>query len=381
MTKCVIVDYTVYDNTTRAILDSRIGFEVKLGIRGFIDPKLEQFILNELPSWEIGSVREFLLSDEFTVEMLLQSVNQSPTLESPDEVLVELLRLKSVGNELFKTGDFRGAMNLYDEGIELMTSMAVRRTPKDVSEAMVPLYLNKAQCCLKLGLWADCIVAAAEVLELDPKNVKALFRRGVARMENRQLGDAKKDLMEVLKIDPGNIDAVKKLNEFGDKPIVRMHFQFGRIDFELDHRRVPKTVHNFISLIKARKYVNLKIFKAYNNQFFQSGDYEFNDGSGGNCIGECDREVRGRRFLNDEDLTVAHTVKGLLGMANYGKNSNGSQFYVTLGTEGRANLDNKHVVFGRLVGGSEVLDRLNKICGESQDLPNIESIEIIRDLV
>lgn len=82
------------------------------------------------------------------------------------------------------------------------------------------------------------------------------------------------------------------------------------------------------------------------------------DGSGGDSI-------YGGKF-NDEKagLKLRHDAHGTLSMANSGKNSNTSQFYITL-ADALPQLDGKHVVFGRVVGGLELLKRIGELCTPS----------------
>jgi cyclophilin family peptidyl-prolyl cis-trans isomerase len=80
----------------------------------------------------------------------------------------------------------------------------------------------------------------------------------------------------------------------------------------------------------------------------QGGDITAKDGSGGDSI-------YGPKF-NDENFKNKHTGPGLLSMANSGKNTNNSQFFITF--DAFPHLDNKHVVFGKVLKGMEVVATL-----------------------
>ena len=84
----------------------------------------------------------------------------------------------------------------------------------------------------------------------------------------------------------------------------------------------------------------------------QGGDFTKMNGGGG-------WSIYGEKF-NDENFIHKHSAKGMLAMANNGKDTNGSQFYITFAPQPK--LDKKYVVFGKVVEGLEVLDKV-EACG------------------
>ena len=91
----------------------------------------------------------------------------------------------------------------------------------------------------------------------------------------------------------------------------------------------------------------------------QGGDIINQDGTGSISI-------FGQQF-EDENFQLKHTSKGLLSMANSGPNTNGSQFFIT--TELTPHLDNKHVVFGKVVKGYDVIEKIENLATDANDKP------------
>jgi len=97
----------------------------------------------------------------------------------------------------------------------------------------------------------------------------------------------------------------------------------------------------------------------------QGGDFTRGDGTGGTSI-------YAHKF-DDENFKLKHNAKGILSMANAGKNTNGSQFFITF--KETPWLDGRHVVFGQAVEGLEVLDQMEAM-GSNNGVPK-EKVEIV----
>ena len=127
----------------------------------------------------------------------------------------------------------------------------------------------------------------------------------------------------------------------------------GRIEFELNDRIVPKTCQNFRQLATHAKGFGYKgsIFHRVIEGFVaQGGDFQNDNGSGG-------KSIYGTTF-KDENFKLKHDQPYLLSMANQGPNTNNSQFFITFGV--LSALDGKHVMFGRVVGGVEVVKLIER---------------------
>jgi len=132
---------------------------------------------------------------------------------------------------------------------------------------------------------------------------------------------------------------------------VRIVTNHGAINLELFCQQTPKACENFITHCKNKYYDDTKFYRIVRNFMMQGGD-PTNLGTGGESIW-------GKSFKNEIIHSFSHSTRGVLSMANRGPDTNGSQFFITF--RPCKYLDGQHTIFGRVVGGLDVLTSIERV--------------------
>jgi peptidyl-prolyl cis-trans isomerase-like protein 2 len=154
-------------------------------------------------------------------------------------------------------------------------------------------------------------------------------------------------------------DYMLKPKRVKHKGYARLQTNLGEINVELHTDLAPKAVWNFVKLAQKGYYKNIPFHRNIKNFMIQGGDRS-GTGRGGSSIW-------GKNFADEVDNALVHDSRGILSMANKGKDTNSSQFFITY--RAVPHLNKKHTIFGRVVGGTDTLSRLESVKTDEANRP------------
>jgi peptidyl-prolyl cis-trans isomerase-like protein 2 len=157
------------------------------------------------------------------------------------------------------------------------------------------------------------------------------------------------------------------------KGYVNVTTNLGSMNIELYPEYAPKAVWNFIQLAKRGYYDGVTFHRNLKNFMIQGGDPTGTGRGGQSCWG--------KTFVDEMEGPLVHDARGVLSMANKGKDTNTSQFFILY--RASPHLNRKHTIFGRVVEGLPTLDRLEKVSVDDKGKPEgpcrIESMAVLID--
>ncbi|KAF6238256.1 hypothetical protein HO173_003536 [Letharia columbiana] len=146
----------------------------------------------------------------------------------------------------------------------------------------------------------------------------------------------------------------------------RISTNYGDINLELLPEFAPKAVWNFTQLSKKGYYNGVVFHRNIRNFMLQGGD-PTGTGKGGGSVWN-------KNFADEFDGPLSHDARGVVSMANKGKNTNGSQFFITY--RPCKHLDRKHTIFARVVGGMETLSAIENVEVSETDKRPLEAVRM-----
>ena len=150
------------------------------------------------------------------------------------------------------------------------------------------------------------------------------------------------------------------------KGYARISTNHGDLNIELRPEFAPQAVWNFVKLARKGYYNGVVFHRNIRNFMIQGGD-PTGTGRGG-------QSIWGKNFNDEFDGPLTHSERGVVSMANKGKNTNSSQFFITY--RAAKHLDRKHTIFGQVVGGLDTLSRLENLPVQDSDKRPIDDIEM-----
>ncbi|GMH53420.1 hypothetical protein TrST_g1286 [Triparma strigata] len=354
----------------------------------------------------------------FEVEMIQFGEKEKEIWElSNEEKISKCKKIKDEATGLFKEKRFSEAASLYDSVSSYFTDEDGAIEGEEADNLFTSCMSNAAMCFIKEKDYSSAITSCGRVLKEQSEHVKCLYRRGVARMELGLLEEAKDDLMQAYKLAPtdkavrvaladykqkkkdakakekaafgGLFGKVSMYDEKKGPKVVRqpsadnpkVYFDMkqgdealGRIVMQVYEDIVPKTAKNFIQLCtgeagKTKDGVDLcykgsTFHRVIKDFMIQGGDFTNHNGTGGVSI-------YGEKF-DDENFDLLHTEAGQLSMANAGPGTNGSQFFIT--SRDTPHLDGKHVVFGKVVEGMDIVRKIEDVEKGESDKPKVDIV-------
>jgi peptidyl-prolyl cis-trans isomerase-like 3 len=143
---------------------------------------------------------------------------------------------------------------------------------------------------------------------------------------------------------------------------VTLHTTAGDLKVELFCEKTPKACENFLALCASNYYTNCIFHRNIKGFIVQTGD-PTNSGKGG-------QSIWGEPFPDEIRTDIKHDARGILSMASNGKDTNGSQFFITY--DKHPTLDGKHTAFGKVIDGFDTLEELENIIVDKRYCPVVE---------
>ena len=423
ITYTATIDSKIFEQTKKEPFRFTLGNNevisgLEIAIKSMKINEKSQFIIS--PEYAYKNKNEKLknshINYEITLLEILPPVKKISEMDFPEK-LSRAKMIKNEGVEKYKENDFEWAAEKFEKALKFVKDFDNKNEDQiEGFNLLITLLTNLSNCYNHLKNYEKVMKFTEQAMKLKP-NAKIYYFRSIASVKIGNLIEAEKNLNELKKLTNENDEGIlyvknlienqKKTNNLNEKKFSKNIFKqklyddkpnnfkpnfipekinennpkcffdikignennLKRIEFELFKNHVPKTSENFRCLCTGEKNLHYKnsIFHRIIKDFaISGGDFENNDGTGG-------KSIYGKTF-EDENFYYAHNKEGILTMANSGKNSNGSQFFITL--KETPWLDGKNVVFGRVIKGMDVVYEIAEVETDGQNKPE-EEVKIV----
>src|SRR3990172_4437246 len=151
---------------------------------------------------------------------------------------------------------------------------------------------------------------------------------------------------------------------------VLLKTNFGMIELSLYRDKAPNTVDNFLKLTKSGFYDGTRFHRVIKGFMIQGGDPNSKDDDWSND------GIGGPGYVFKDEINSNKIIRGVLAMANAGPNTNGSQFFIVT-AESAPWLDGKHTIFGKVIGGIDVVDKIeNSATDKTKNDHPVENVTV-----
>jgi len=210
---------------------------------------------------------------------------------------------------------------------------------------------------LLLILLVACAAPVEDKTEMEDKTEKEVEEIETETQETEELdAEAEKEQAEVEELEQATVEVEQTMAE---GTIVELDTTMGIMKIKLFVEEAPKTTDNFKKLVSDGFYDGTVFHRVIKGFMIQGGDPE-GTGRGG----------PGYTIDDEFGPGLKHDKKGILSMANAGPDTGGSQFFITLGPT--PHLNGKHAIFGEVIEGIDVLDKIGSTQTGAQDRPTTE---------